>query len=105
MVLGDSAYAESLYIKKSPGGNGDAANQLSAWRVAVEHQFNFIYTWFPVLKLKRKNKLFARRALLRTYVCAALLCNIRACICDNQVCTYFDMSAPSLQEYMNFARE
>jgi hypothetical protein len=57
VVLSDSAYAESLYINKSPGGNGDAANQLSAWRVAVEHQFNFIYTWFPVLKLKRKNKI------------------------------------------------
>ena len=93
-----------LYIRKTLGGNSAAANQLSAWRSAVEHQFNFIYTWFSSLKLKKKNKLFAHKGLLRTYACAALLCNMRACLRDNQVAMYFGMQAPSLEDYMSFAR-
>jgi len=93
-----------LYIRKSLGGRGAPACQLAAWREAVEHQFNFIYTWFPQLKIKRKNQLFARRAVVRTYVCAALLTNMRTCLRDNQVSAYFGVSAPSLQEFMSFAR-
>jgi hypothetical protein len=103
-VLGDSAYASSLYIKKTLGGNSPEAVLLSAWRVSIEYQFNFIYTWFPQLKIKRKNKLFARKTLIQTFTCASLFCNMRACIRDNQVCTYFGMSSPSLQEYMSFER-
>lgn len=101
-ILGDSAYTNSLYIKKSLGGNSPEAVLLSAWREAVEHQFNFIYTWFPQLKIKRKNKMFARKNLIQTFTCAALFCNMRACIRDNQVCTYFGMSSPSLHDYMSF---
>ena len=104
LVLGDSAYTDSLYIKKSLGGNTAAAVLLSAWREAVEHQFNFIFTYFPQLKIKRKNKLFARKTLIQTFTCAALFCNMRACIRDNQVCTYFGLSSPSLHDYMSFER-
>lgn len=104
LVLGDSAYADSLYIKKALGGSTADAVLLAAWRVAVEHQFNFIYTWFPQLKLKRKNKVFARKSLLQTFTCAALFCNMRTCIRDNQVSTYFGTQSPTLHEYMSFAR-
>jgi hypothetical protein len=102
--LPQTPYTLRLYIRKTLGGNSDAANKLSAWRTAVEHQFNFMYTWFPALKLKKKNKMFARKALLRTYACSALLCNMRACLRDNQVSSYFGMQAPSLHAYMAFAR-
>jgi hypothetical protein len=103
LVLGDSAYADSLYIKKTLGGSSPPAALLSAWRTAVEHQFNMIYTWFPQLKNKRKNKLFARRALLQTFTCASLYCNMRACLRDNQVATYFGLHAPTLADFMSFA--
>jgi hypothetical protein len=102
LVLGDSAYADTLYVKKTIGGDSPEAALLSAWRTAVEHQFNMIYTWFPQLKLKRKNRLFARRTLLKTFTCAALYCNMRACLRDNQVATYFGVHAPTLQDFMSF---
>jgi len=89
-----------LYIRKAPGGRGAEAAHLAAWRVAVEHQFKQIYVWFPSLKNKAKNKLFGRRALVQTYACAALLVNMRACIRDNQVATYFGVLAPTLQQFM-----
>ena len=92
----------SMYIRKAPGGRGADAAQLAAWRVAVEHEFNHIYVWFPSLKNKKKNKLFGRSALVQTYTCAALLVNMRCCLRDNQIATYYGVLAPTLHDFMSF---
>jgi hypothetical protein len=86
------------------GGDSPEAMLLSAWREAVEHQFNLIYVQFPKLKNKKQNKIFGRSALLRNYACAALYSNMRTCLCDNQVSMYFGVQAPTLDEFMSFAR-
>jgi hypothetical protein len=93
-----------MYIRKSMGGDSPEANLLSAWREAVEHQFQLIYVQFPKLKNKKQNKIFGRSALLRNYACAALYSNMRTCVCDNQVSSYFGVQAPTLEEFMAFAR-
>jgi hypothetical protein len=92
----------SLYIRKALGGRGADAAQLAAWRVAVEHEFNHIYVWFPSLKNKKKNKLFGRSALVQTYTCAALLVNMRCCLRDNQIANYYGVLAPTLHDFMSF---
>jgi hypothetical protein len=86
------------------GGDSPEAMLLSAWRDAVEHQFQLIYVQFPKLKNKKQNKIFGASALLRNYACAALYSNMRTCICDNQISMYYGFRAPTIEDFMAFAR-
>ncbi len=60
-ALADSAYAETLYVKRVLSGNSAPAVLLSALRCPVEHSFCKLYREFPSLKSRCRNKIFARQ--------------------------------------------
>ncbi len=101
-ALADSAYAETLYIKRVLGGHSPEANLLSALRCPVEWSFCKLFREFRSLKTWRANKIFARQALTEKFVCCAIFSNMLSCVQGNQTANWYGVSVPTLDSYMSF---
>ena len=71
---------------------------MSAVRIAVEWAFGGIVTNWAFLDFKKKLKLLMS-AIGKQYLVGTLLKNALTCCYGSQVCEYFDLDPPSLQEY------
>jgi hypothetical protein len=60
-ALADSAYPETMYVKRVLSGNSPDAVLLSALRCPVEWAFCKLFREFPSLKQAHRNKIFARQ--------------------------------------------
>ena len=101
-ALADSAYAETLYIKRVLGGHSDESTLLSALRCPVEWSFCKLFREFESLQSWRCNKIFARMALTEKFVCCAIFSNMLACIHGNQTANWYGVAVPQLADYMSF---
>jgi hypothetical protein len=101
-ALADSAYAETLYIKRVLGGHSPEATYLAALRCPVEWSFGKLFREFKTLKARRRNKIFARTSLVEKFVCCAIFSNMLACVQGNQTANWYGVSVPLLSDYMSF---
>ena len=101
-ALADSAYAETLYIKRVLGGHSTAATLLSALRCPVEWSFCKLFREFKSLKAWRANKIFARQALTEKFVCCTIFSNMLSCVQGNETANWYGVSVPTLENYMSF---
>ena len=74
-ALADSAYPDTLYVKRVLSGNTDGAVLLSALRCPVEHSFCKLFREFPSLKSTHRNKIFARQVHFFNYFIYAFDCD------------------------------
>ena len=71
---------------------------MSKVRVSVEWIFNDIINYYKFLDFK-KNLKIGLSSIGKMYLVCALLHNARACLYRNNTSTFFDVEAPSLEEY------
>jgi hypothetical protein len=79
-ALADSAYPETLYVKRVLSGNSPDAVLLSALRCPVEWAFCKLFREFPSLKASHRNKIFSRQTMTEKFVCCAIFSNMLACV-------------------------
>ena len=101
-ALADSAYAETLYVKRVLSGNSPEADLLAALRCPVEWSFCKLFRQFHSLKSRYRNKIFARQALTEKFVCCAIFSNMLSCVHGDETANYFGVQNPQLSDYMSF---
>lgn len=101
----DSGYPLSkVLIVPFKGGNLSRAQRkvnrkMSAVRVTVEWGFAKVLQLFPFLDFK-KNLKVQKQKVPQYYKVATILANCHTCLYGSQVCEYFEIEPPTLEEYL-----
>jgi len=102
-IYGHSPYIIRAWIQRGYGAwpDGDAEEQahdgaMNSLREAVEWGFREVKQQFTSLDFKRKLKI-CETSVGAQYLSGALLWNMRSCFYGNQMSTYFDCAAPSIE--------
>ena len=106
-LYGDAACPLSLHLQKGYTGNNPTPQQerynaaMSSARQAVEWSFKDVMTYFPYGDMKRQQN-FGLQAVGLHYRVSVLLVNILTCVKrGNQGSDHFQLSPPTLQEYLH----
>lgn len=77
----------------------DFNKRMSVTRVAVEWGFGKITQLFAFVDFKKNQKIFLQ-PLAKQFKVAVILANCHTCIYGSQTSTFFEVSPPSLEEYL-----
>lgn len=104
-LYGDSGYPLSTSIivpfKGNLQGRQKRVNKrMSPLRVCVEWGFAKILQLFPFVDFK-KNLKVGKEKVPKFYKVATILTNCHTCLYGSQVCQYFEVDPPTLEEYLN----
>lgn len=103
-VYGDAAYPLLSHVRRGFRGanlsDGEKAfNQAnSKMRISIEWGFGKVISLFPFCDFRNNQELFLQ-PVARYYTNACLLTNAHTCLRGSQTGVYFDMTAPTLEEY------
>ena len=106
-LFADAGYALSPWIMTPYKGNLNAGQRLfnkdfSKVRVAVEWGFGRIVALFPFIDSpKQQQVLLSSCGLGRQFIVAGFLTNCRTCFYGNTTSKRFDVSPPSIVDYVN----
>lgn len=104
-LFGDSGYPLSKYVIVPFKGNVTRREtrvnkKMSRLRIAVEWGFSKIIQLFPFVDFK-KNLKVNKQSVSKYYKVATILTNCHTCLYGSQVCQYFELDPPRLEEYLN----
>lgn len=104
-LYGDSGYPLSKVIIVPFKWNTTRRQQrvnkiMSKVRVSIEWGFAKIIQLFPFVDFK-KNLKVRKEQVPKFYKVATILTNCHTCLYGSQVCQYFELEPPTLQEYLN----
>lgn len=105
VIYGDPAYPLRPLLMKPYGGcNITPVQQLfnakmSGVRQCVEWGFGKVVAEFAFLDFKKNQKLLWQQ-VAHMYKVATILSNCHTCMYGSQVCSYFNLSPPSLRDYL-----
>lgn len=106
-IYGDPAYPLRVHLmapyrSANITPNQDAFNiSMSSVRVGVEWVFGDILNYFSFLAFKRNLKV-GLSPIGTMYSVCALLRNAYTCLYGSNTSTFFDLTAPTIQEYFQF---
>lgn len=105
-LYGDSGYPLSKYLIVPFKGRLTPKEQrlnkiMSGLRVSVEWGFAKILQLFPYVDFK-KNLKIRKDKVPAFYKVATILTNCHTCLYAGQICEYFELEPPSLEEYLNY---
>lgn len=104
-IYGDPAYPlRPLLLKPYVGPNLSVQQcnfnkSMSAVRQAVEWGFAKIAELFAFLDFRKNQKLY-RQNVPRMYKVSTILANCHSCLYGSQVCQYFGIDPPCLEDYL-----
>lgn len=103
-LYGDSGYPLRKFLitpfKGTLNRNERIVNkQMSSLRIAAEWGFSKILTLFPFIDFK-KNLKVCNEKVAKFYKVSAILSNCHTCVYGSQVCDYFELNPPTLEEYL-----
>ena len=108
VCYGDSAYDESTHLARSRRGMAlsqalqDVDRSMRAPRMTVEQSFNKVVQLFAFMDYSKKLQLW-RIPVAQLWAVADFFSNCHTCLYQSQVCSYFDVEPPSLNEYLRNA--
>ena len=105
VLYGDPAYGLSRNILSPFRGvhltpQEQEFNQMSAVRVSVGWAFGKILQYFSYLDFK-KNQKVSLQPVGKYYLVGAILTNCHTCLYGSQTSTFFSVSPPNLETYLN----
>ncbi|KAL3184415.1 hypothetical protein MRX96_031827 [Rhipicephalus microplus] len=105
VIYGDPAYPLRPLLYKPSGGASlrphevNFNKRMSSVRQAIEWGFGRVVADFAFVDFYKSQKM-TRQRVGRTYKVPTLFLNCRTCMYGSQVSTYFDVTPPTLREYL-----
>lgn len=103
-IYSDAGYPLRKFLitpfKGTPNRSEEIVNKkMGKLRVAVEWGFGKIVQLFPFLDFKKNLKVY-KQEVGKYYKIGAILSNCHTCLYGSQVCDYFEIDPPELEEYL-----
>ena len=108
VCYGDSAYGETLHLRRSRRGMGlpqhlvDIDESMRAPRMTVEQSFSKVTQLFAFVDYSKKLQLW-RTPIAQLWAICDFFANVHTCFYQSQVCSFFDLEPPTIADYLRNA--